>query len=91
MVVPALNVSEAGRLRTGTSAESGGGTGMVHRQKGARLRSSDGRTRRGDRAAFMTMLQAHLALFAGAYVAGALGPDTECRPASICEEPEGAT
>ena len=38
----------------------------------------------------MTMLQAYLALFAGAYVAGALGPDTECRPASDCEAPEGA-
>ena len=38
----------------------------------------------------MTMLQVHLALFAGAYVAWPLGPDTECRPASICEEPEGA-
>ena len=38
----------------------------------------------------MTTLQPHLALFAGAYVAGPLGPDTEFRPASICEEPEGA-
>ena len=38
----------------------------------------------------MTILQAHLALFAGAYVAGPLGPDTEYRPASIREEPEGA-
>ena len=38
----------------------------------------------------MTMLQAHLVLFAGAYVAGPLGPDAECRPASFCEAPEGA-
>ena len=38
----------------------------------------------------MTMLQVHLALFAGAYVAGPLGPDAECRPAGIYEEPVGA-
>ena len=38
----------------------------------------------------MRMLQAYLALFAGAYVAGPLGAGTECRPASVCEAPEGA-
>ena len=38
----------------------------------------------------MTMLQGYLAFLAGAYVAGALGPDTECRPANDCEALEGA-
>ena len=36
------------------------------------------------------MLQGYLAFLAGAYVAWPLGPNTECRPASVCEAPEGA-